>query len=132
VSNGTDRTAESRYNKGSQGASVNSLFFGDSLALVKSHIQQQSTALPILASTAPSQVSDATLVDRILRRNANALEELYDRYRRLVYSMALRILQHAPTGEEVVQDIFLKVWRNASSYDASRPFCALVVDSGPE
>jgi RNA polymerase sigma-70 factor, ECF subfamily len=41
----------------------------------------------------------------------------------LVYSLALRILRHASTAEEVVQDIFLRVWRNADSYDHLRgPF----------
>ncbi|MGA2421232.1 MAG: sigma-70 family RNA polymerase sigma factor [Candidatus Acidiferrum sp.] len=52
-----------------------------------------------------------------------AFEQLYDRHCRLVYGLVFRIVQQAGTAEEVVQDVFLQLWRNASQYDASRgPF----------
>ncbi len=72
----------------------------------------------------PSQVSpDAALVRRLLQRDVGAFEELYDRHSRLVYALVLRILRQATTAEEVVQDIFLQLWRKASQYDGSRgPF----------
>jgi RNA polymerase sigma-70 factor (ECF subfamily) len=63
------------------------------------------------------------LVRRLLLRDVSAFEELYDRHSRLVYALVLRILQQAATAEEVVQDVFLQLWRNASHYDGSRgPF----------
>lgn len=66
---------------------------------------------------------DATLVQSILRQDVNAFEQLYDRHSRQVYGLVLRILQQASTAEEVVQDIFLQLWRNAAAYDAERgPF----------
>lgn len=66
---------------------------------------------------------DATLVHRFLQRDVSAFEELYDRHSRIVYALVLRILQQASTAEEVVQDIFLQLWRNAAQYDGSRgPF----------
>ena len=67
--------------------------------------------------------SDAALVQQLLRRDVRAFEQLYDRHSRIVYGLVLRILQQASTAEEVVQDIFLQLWRNASQYQASRgPF----------
>ena len=66
---------------------------------------------------------DEALVRRLLRRDVSAFEELYDRHSRLVYALVLRILQQATTAEEIVQDVFLQLWRNASQYDRSRgPF----------
>ena len=67
--------------------------------------------------------SDATLVDRLLHRDVSAFEELYDRHARIVYALVVRILQQAPTAEEVVQDVFLQLWRNAALYQSARgPF----------
>lgn len=72
--------------------------------------------------TAPVS-ADATLVKYLLRQDVNAFEQLYDRHSRIVYSLVLRILQQAATAEEVVQDVFLQLWRNAAAYDADRgPF----------
>jgi len=80
--------------------------------------------LVALLSTANSEVSpDAALVRRLLHKDVSAFEQLYDRHSRAVYSLVLRILQQAGTAEEVVQDVFLQLWRNAERYDASRgPF----------
>lgn len=67
--------------------------------------------------------SDAALVQRLLRSDVNAFEQLYDRHSRIVYSVVLRILRQVSTAEEVVQEVFLQVWRNSGQYDASRgPF----------
>ena len=67
--------------------------------------------------------SDAALVQQLLRRDVRAFEQLYDRHSRIVYGLVLRILQQGSTAEEVVQDVFLQLWRNASRYQASRgPF----------
>ena len=65
---------------------------------------------------------DATLMLQLLRRDVGAFEELYERHSRIVYSLVLRILRQASTAEEVVQDVFLQLWRNSARYDASRPF----------
>ncbi len=80
-----------------------------------------------LAVFTPSDSSgvslDAALVQRLLQRDVRAFEQLYDRHSRIVYGLVLRILQQASTAEEVVQDIFLQLWRNAAQYDGSRgPF----------
>jgi RNA polymerase sigma-70 factor (ECF subfamily) len=80
--------------------------------------------LAALIPTANREVSpDATLVHRLLQGDVSAFEQLYDRHSRPIYSLVLRILQQAGTAEEVVQDVFLQLWRNAARYDVSRgPF----------
>lgn len=80
-----------------------------------------------LAVSAPSgpggALPDAALVRQLLQQNVHAFEELYDRHSRAVYSLVLRILRQAATAEEVVQEVFLQLWRNAEHYDSSRgPF----------
>jgi RNA polymerase sigma-70 factor (ECF subfamily) len=57
---------------------------------------------------------------RLARRDQSALEMLYDRYSRTVYSLVLRITRQAAVAEEIVQDVFLSLWRNAHRFEAAR------------
>lgn len=63
---------------------------------------------------------DAELIAAVAREDARALEIIYERHSRGVYSMALRLLSDGPAAEEVVQETFLKLWRHPSSYQPSR------------
>ena len=74
----------------------------------------------LLSPANPEVSADAALVRRLLQKDVSAFEQLYDRHSRAVYSLVLRILRQAGTAEEVVQDVFLQLWRNAGQYDASR------------
>ena len=87
-------------------------------------MKQPNVFLAVFTPSDFSDVSpDAALARRLLQRDVNAFEELYDRHSRLVYALVLRILQQATTAEEVVQDVFLQLWRNTALYDSSRgPF----------
>lgn len=79
--------------------------------------------LAVFSTKGNDEVSpDATLMRQLLRRDVSAFEELYERHSRIVYSLVLRILRQGPTAEEVVQDVFLQLWRNSARYDVSRPF----------
>jgi RNA polymerase sigma-70 factor, ECF subfamily len=80
--------------------------------------------LAILTPKDPVDVSlDATLARRLLQKDVEAFEQLYERHSRIVYALVLRILQQGSAAEEVVQDVFLQVWRNARYYDEQRgPF----------
>src|SRR5918911_927352 len=49
-----------------------------------------------------------------------ALSALYDRYSRTVFGVGLKILGDRSLAEELVEDVFLKVWRSASTFDPSR------------
>jgi RNA polymerase sigma-70 factor (ECF subfamily) len=60
------------------------------------------------------------LVARIRAGDQHAMSELYDRYSKVVYAVALRVLQDAAGAEDVLQDVFLQLWRNPDAFDASR------------
>jgi RNA polymerase sigma factor (sigma-70 family) len=60
--------------------------------------------------------ADRDVLERVASGELDALEELYDRYRTMAYSIALRITTDAALAEDVVQDAFLGAWRNASRY----------------
>src|SRR5215208_3213856 len=49
-----------------------------------------------------------------------ALSALYDRYARTVYGVGLKILGNRSLAEDLVQEVFLKVWRSADTFDSSR------------
>ncbi len=64
--------------------------------------------------------TDEDLVHALAAGDVSALEILSERHSRPAYSLALRILQDSGWAEEVVQDVWLKLWKNPALYDASR------------
>ena len=56
----------------------------------------------------------------MVERNSRPLEVLYDRYFRQCYALAVRILSNTAMAEEVVQEVFLKVWQAPQSFDQQR------------
>jgi len=64
--------------------------------------------------------NDEELMVLVARGDVGALETVYDRYSRVAYSLALRILRDRGAAEEVVQDAFTSVWRSAGDYDPGR------------
>src|SRR4051794_23509387 len=63
---------------------------------------------------------DNVLVRGVCRGDVRAFEALYDRYCRLVYSIALRALNDPNGAEDVVQEAFFRLWERASQFDDSR------------
>ena len=63
---------------------------------------------------------ETELISRMVQGDQVALSQLYDRYVRVMYSLAFKMLGSAEEAEEVVLDVFAKAWRTAARYDASR------------
>lgn len=63
---------------------------------------------------------DSELISMISEGDSAALAELYERYSRIVYSTALRMLGSAELAEEVVQETFWRVWRRSNTFKTDR------------
>ena len=63
---------------------------------------------------------DGELVELVAQKDAGALEALYERYGRPAYSLARRILTEETLAQDVVQEVFLSLWRDARRFDAGR------------
>src|SRR4026208_2131977 len=63
---------------------------------------------------------DPDLVQRLQRRDPQALADLYDRYGRLTYALILRIVKDTGTAEDLVQETFLRVSNRVQGFDAER------------
>lgn len=64
--------------------------------------------------------SDAGLVSAIASGDGSAMGQLYDRYSSVVYSIALRVLGDAGMAEDLLQEIFMQLWRNPMAFDSDR------------
>jgi RNA polymerase sigma factor (sigma-70 family) len=67
-----------------------------------------------------AHLSDEALVALVARSDDEAFAELYDRYDRLAYGLARRILRDGTLAEDAVQDAFLTIWRSAARFNAER------------
>jgi RNA polymerase sigma factor (sigma-70 family) len=74
--------------------------------------------------TAPARgydaLQDVALVALVTEGDGSALESLYGRYGRPAYALARRILADEQLAQDVVQEVFLTVWRDATRFDARR------------
>ena len=68
----------------------------------------------------PRDFTDDRLIEALARQDVGALECLYDRYGKVAYSLAYRIVGERGVAEDVVQDAYLSVWRQAKSYRPER------------
>ena len=71
-------------------------------------------------TASPQHASDAALIQRMMAGDESALSLVYDRYSAMLFGMVNRILQDRGAAEEVLQDVFLQLWRYAPQFDASR------------
>ncbi len=67
-----------------------------------------------------SELTPEAVIGLIATGDARALGELYDRFGRLAFGLALRVARDPGLAEDAVQEAFLSVWRSAASFDAMR------------
>ena len=67
-----------------------------------------------------TRYGDETLIRLIAQSHDQALAQLYDRYNRLVFSLALAIVNDRDTAEEVTLDVFMRIWQKAGTYRADQ------------
>jgi RNA polymerase sigma-70 factor (ECF subfamily) len=75
---------------------------------------------PVVLLATPTGDADRAVLARVASGELDALEELYDRYRTMAYSIAYRITSDSSLAEDVVQEAFLGAWRNAARFDLER------------
>ena len=63
---------------------------------------------------------DVALLAMVQKGNESAMASLFDRYSKVVYSVALRVLRDPASAEDVLQEIFMQIWRNPDSFIATR------------
>ena len=73
-----------------------------------------------MRGTAYRGLQDGQLVQLVAEKDADALEALYERYGKVAYSLARRILTDEVLAQDVVQEVFLSLWRDAQRFDAGR------------
>jgi RNA polymerase sigma factor (sigma-70 family) len=71
-------------------------------------------------SQSRNHISEEELVTRLKSRDRSALEYLYDHYSGALYGAIFRIIKKEEIAEEVLQDVFLKIWDRFGQYDASK------------
>ncbi|QJW88965.1 sigma-70 family RNA polymerase sigma factor [Spirosoma taeanense] len=67
-----------------------------------------------------SLVSESILIEKLTQRDEQAFHWLYDQYSPALYGVVLRIVRDEEHAQDLVQDIFVKIWKNLDSYDASK------------
>jgi RNA polymerase sigma-70 factor, ECF subfamily len=72
------------------------------------------------ASIVPRDIADDRLIEALARQDVGALESFYDRYGKVAYALAYRIVGERGVAEDVVQDAFISIWRQARSYRPER------------
>ncbi len=75
-----------------------------------------------------AHADDVALLKAIAAKDEAALGRIYDRYRVILFSVLVRILNDRAEAEDVLQEVFLQVWRRAADFDEvrGRPFTWLV------
>ena len=74
----------------------------------------------LVNSPPPSGQDDAVLLSLVQRGDESAMAVLFDRYSKVVYSVALRVLRDPSSAEDVLQEIFMQIWRSPDGFVATR------------
>ena len=75
---------------------------------------------PVCVKRKSPLVSESVLIEKLARRDQQAFQWLYDQYSSALYGVVLRIVRDEEQAQDVLQDIFVKIWKNLDGYDASK------------
>lgn len=75
---------------------------------------------PTTARADDRRIEEATLLARIVDRDERAVEQLYERYSGPLYSLAYQVTRSERFAQDVVQEVFIAVWKDAGRFDPSR------------
>ena len=64
--------------------------------------------------------ADAELLSRVASGDRTAVDDLYERFRRPAFALARRVISDDTLAEDVLQDVFLSIWRDPSGFDRAR------------
>ncbi len=67
-----------------------------------------------------SLVSESVLLEKLIQRDRKAFQWLYDQYSPALYGVVLRIVREEEQAQDLLQDIFVKIWKNLDAYDANK------------
>lgn len=94
------------------------------LAIEDPETKQAHGSLPrILRMNPPGDSKDEidpAVMRRVAEGDSAAFERLYDAFSGILYSLALRIIERPEDTEELIQEVFVKIWRDAAAYDPRR------------
>ncbi|MCE2850374.1 MAG: RNA polymerase sigma factor [Roseiflexaceae bacterium] len=79
---------------------------------------EQLASLP--PSISATDADDQLVIIAVAQGDSQALEVLYDRYSAVVYRLAFRMLKNREQSEEIVQEVFWRVWRRSASFERER------------
>src|SRR5580704_15708657 len=86
----------------------------------RSTIRDSSPSVRMADGTTAPLTEDGILLQRVRQGDQSAMAEIFDRYGRAVYSVALRILKDTGHAEDVMQEIFFQIWRNPDAFVQNR------------
>src|SRR5262249_48221491 len=74
----------------------------------------------LVNSPPPSEQDDAALLTQVQKGEESAMASLFDRYSKVVYSVALRVLRDPASAEDVLQEVFMQIWRDPNGFVGGR------------
>lgn len=120
-------TRRGRAASGPRWASIATQFTRDSTAQLSALVSEGSAKRPwhppsrnYWGTRVTASPDSQALLERVAANDDEALRELYRLYARLAYTISLRIVSREDLAEEVVQEAFLRVWRNAAKFDSRK------------
>ena len=80
------------------------------------------------AESEDGQISEKRLIELAAKDDQNALELLFSRYLKRVYNVALGVVLDSEEAEDIVQETFIKIWKNLGKFEIGRNFSAWVYE----